>query len=142
MHKTFYASGFLYHPKTHQILLQQTKSVENNRSWTLLTVDHESEDGIRDRFLEKINENLNLKLKSNSVFSVYNYIYQDKNIFIFYAVTNKLQNYASENSIYTWFSFKQVKKLSLSDQTKQDIIIGQRVIDSSIRKDLGLQTIG
>lgn len=142
MHKTFYASGFLYHPKTQQILLQQLSSVEHNNAWSMFIVKHNKEESLKDLFLEIINNSLNLNLKSNSIFSVYNYSHQDKNMFIFYAQINKMQQFIHESKTYAWFTFKQIQKLSLSEQTKQDIIISQRVINSFIRKKLGLQTIG
>jgi hypothetical protein len=49
---------------------------------------------------------------------------------------------STKKAAFAWFSFKQIQKLRIPDQIKQDIIVGQRVIDSATRKSLGQQTIG
>jgi len=141
MQKKNYASGFLYHPETHQILLQQLKT-PGNKYWTLFGIDNASEENIKDRLLEEINESLNLKIKFDSIYSVYNYVHKEKNVFIFYAVVNKVHEILSSDCLYSWFTFKQIQKLPVTEQTKQDLIVGQRVIDSFIRKSMGLRTIG
>jgi hypothetical protein len=142
MHKTFYASGFLYHPKTQQILLQQNNLDNKNREWTLFNGENLNGEGIKEAFLRIINDNLNLKLKINSIYTIYDYTYKGKDVYILYAHIRKLEEFSHRSKIFSWFNFKNIRKLTLSDQSKQDITVGQRVIDSNIRKDLGLQTIG
>lgn len=142
MHKDFYASGFLYNPKTQQILLQQAKSADNNNEWVLFGAEHDKEETLKEKFLNFINELLNLNLKENAIFPVYDYTDKGKNVFIFYVHVKKLEKFNHKSKNFAWFTFKQVQKLGLSDQTKQDIIVSQRVIDSSIRKGLGERTIG
>jgi hypothetical protein len=59
-----------------------------------------------------------------------------------YAIVNKLEKFPDNaKTLFSWFTFKQIQKLHISNQIKQDIIVGQRVIDSAIRKSLGQQTI-
>jgi len=142
MHKDFYASGFLYHPKSQQILLQQNNLDSSNNVWTLLQGDATSEEDIKESFLKIVDNHLNIKLKLNSIFSVYDYTDKNKTFYVLYAHIKKLEKFNNEDNKFSWFTFKQVHKLSMHPQTKQNIIIGQRVIDSSIRKSLGIQTIG
>lgn len=143
MHKGFYASGFLYHPKSQQILLQQLYSA-NNSSWTLFgktsAQDKTGEEVFKDIFYEV----LNLKIKLNNIKMVYSYFSKELNKRnIYYAeVKSRYKHPVSGNSTFAWFTFKQVQKLNLSEQIRHDILVGQRVIDSSIRKSLGLRTIG
>lgn len=145
MHKDFYASGFLYHHKSGQILLQQTNSAGQNPSWSLFgekeIKNKTGQEAFRDIFFEK----LGIKLKLQNINSVYTYRADEKgaNYNIYYAKVKRLHKSPNPAKIeFSWFNFKQIQKLNLSEQTRQDILIGQRVIDSSIRKGLGQKTIG
>lgn len=145
MHKSLYASGFLYHPKSQQILLQQKNSADSNSFWSLLgkkaIKNKTGEETFRDIFYEE----LSIKLKLHNINSIYTYFSREKgaNHNIYYAEVKRLHKCSSSTKTeFAWFNFKQIQKLNLSEQTKRDIIVGQRVIDSSIRKSLGLRTIG
>lgn len=145
MHKNFYASGFLYHPKSEQILLQQTNSAGQSPSWSLFgekeIKNKTGQEAFRDIFLAK----LGIKLKLENINSVYTYSINEKgaNYNIYYAKVKRLhKSLNSGKAKFAWFNFKQIQKLNLSEQTRQDILIGQRVINSSIRKGLGQKTIG
>lgn len=143
MHKDFYASGFLYHHKTAQILLQQTNSADQNSSWSLFEKKAIKDKTGEETFVEIFFEHLDIKLKINTVNSIYTYSAKDGTEYnIYYAQVKKLHKSTdSSKNGFSWFSFKQIQKLNLSEQTKQDILIGQRVIDSYIRKSLGQKTI-
>ena len=145
MNKGFYASGFLYHPRSQQILLQQKNPADENSFWSLFgekaIKDKTGEETFRDIFYEE----LSIKLKLHNINSVYTYSSKEKgtNHNIYYAKVQRLHKSSSSTKTrFAWFNFKQVQKLNLSEQTKRDIIVGQRVIDSSIRKGQGLRTIG
>ena len=144
MHKGFYASGFLYHPRTQQILLQQKNSADKYSEWTLLGIEGSGDKTGEEVFQKAVEKILHLKLKQSAVKPVYEYVNGESNkqIYVSYAKINKLEKFNSKNGVeYCWFSFKAISKLKVSAQTKQDITIGQRVISSSIRKKLGQQTI-
>lgn len=145
MHKNLYASGFLYHPKSQQILLQQKNSADSNFFWSLFgkkaIKNKTGEETFRDIFYEE----LSIKLKLHNINSIYTYSSKEKgtNHNIYYAEVKRLHRSSSSTKTgFAWFNFKQIQKLNLLEQTKHDIIVGQRVIDSSIRKSLGLRTIG
>jgi hypothetical protein len=125
--------------------LQQKKSADGNVVWSLLiqkmTENKTGEETFRDLFFEK----LGIKLKLRGVNLIYNYYNKEKDASynLYYAEVKslrKLPETAKNN--FAWFSFKQVQKLDLSEQSKHDVTVGIRVIDSSIRKSLGQQTIG
>lgn len=144
MHKDFYASGFLFHPRSQQILLQQQNSADTESVWDLFgdkRLDKETEE---ETFRRAIYSNLRLKLKPRAIKPVYSYYREDKNKnnYICYAKVEKLEKFQNKKNLFAWFTFKQIQKLNVSEQTRQDILVGQRVIYSSVRKRLGLRTIG
>ncbi|MEK7168803.1 MAG: hypothetical protein AAB532_01885 [Patescibacteria group bacterium] len=145
MHKDYYASGFIYHPKSQQILLQQHISASTNPVWTLLGKKVEKDLTGEETFKELLLEAIKLKIKLTSIKIIYSYFSKELNAEnnVYYAEVSKLYKTSSSDDItYSWFTLKKIQKLNISEQTKQDIIIGQRVIDSSVRKSLGLRTIG
>ena len=78
------------------------------------------------------------------IFPVYKYFHEEMKVdhHISYARIGKLEKFPpTKTTIFAWFNFKQVQKLNLSSQTKHDIMVAQRVIDSATRRSLGQQTI-
>jgi len=145
MHKDFYASGFLYHPKSQQILLQQPITADTGTEWSLFEGEGLKEETAEETFKRVIFLHLHLEIKPKQIFPIYSYFHDDKgkNNFIHYAIVRKMETFPStKKAAFAWFSFKQIQKLRIPDQIKQDIIVGQRVIDSATRKSLGQQTIG
>ncbi len=145
MHKDYYASGFIYHPKSQQILLQQHVSASNNPVWMLVGKKQDKDVSGEETFKELFFEAINLKIKLTNINIIYSYFSKELNMEnnVYYAEVSKLyKTSSSKDIIYSWFTLKKIQKINVSEQTKQDIIIGQRVIDSSVRKSLGLRTIG
>jgi hypothetical protein len=141
MHKDFYASGFLYHPASEQILLQQNTSVPPASSpWSLFEVvstKGDPETAFKDTILDL------LEIKINVVHPIYSYFNEDadKNQFMGYATIRTRQQFAPKNGLtFAWFSFKDVLKLQTTKQMKHDIVVGQRVIEAATRKRLGEHT--
>jgi len=144
MHKDFYASGFLYHPKTQQILLQQPTTADTGTEWSLFEGESLNEETTEETFKRIIYFHLRLELKPKNIFLIYSYFHDDKgkDNFIHYAIVRKLEKFPdTKKTLFSWFTFKQIQKMHISNQVKQDIIVGQRVIDSAMRKSLGQQTI-
>ncbi|MGA2911217.1 MAG: NUDIX domain-containing protein [Candidatus Levyibacteriota bacterium] len=144
MHKDFYASGFLYHPKTQQILLQQSSTADSGTEWSLFEGECLGKETTAEAFKRVVFSYLRLELKPKNIFSIYSYFHEDKkkNNFLHYAVVRKLETFPNtKKASFSWFTFKQIQKLHIPNQIKQDIIVGQRVIDSAMRKSLGQQTI-
>ena len=144
MHKDFYVSGFLYHRKTQQILLQQLITADSGAEWSLFEGDCLDKETAGEAFKRIIQTHLNLELKPKNIFPIYSYFHdkKGKNNFLHYAISKKLEKFPeSADKAFAWFSLKQIQKLHIPNQIKQDIIVGQRVIDSAVRKSLGQQTI-
>lgn len=120
MSKSNHLSGFLYHPASQQILLQQKTDGE----WTLL-------------------EEFSLMVKPKTLLPIYDYVAKGQKCIVSYAKVKNLSAVpAKKGHTYQWFSLKEISKLPLSAQTKQDLIVGRRVIDSQTRRDAGERTIG
>lgn len=144
MRTDFYASGFLYHQRSQQILLQQQSPANSEPMWFLFGGEGVKKETGEETFARVINEILRLKLKITAVFPVYKYFHEEmkKDHYISYAKIGKLEKFpAGKTTVFAWFNFKQVQKLNLSQQTKHDIMVAQRVIDSATRRSLGQQTI-
>ncbi|MCL4418004.1 MAG: hypothetical protein M1365_15185 [Actinobacteria bacterium] len=141
MHKIFYASGFLYHSSTEQILLQQYTSSSLKSPWFLFSGLYTEKEEPCDIFRNIIYNLLYIKIKT--VHPVYSYLNENINTnqFIVYSKLKTLKNfYTREKLTFAWFTFKEVARLHITEQTKHDICIGQRVIDAAGRKSRGEQT--
>jgi hypothetical protein len=142
MHKNFYASGFLYHPQSQQILLQQNNSIGNMSSpWLLFGGNYSEKDEPEALFKNLILDLLDIEI--GAVHPIYSYLNENDAAFqyIVYSRLNKFQNFSSKNNLtFAWFTFKEILKLKITPQTKHDIVVGQRVIEAAVRKSLGEHT--
>lgn len=129
-------SGFLYHPDSQKILLRQDLT-DPKPSWTLL----EGSEG--EAFQQTVANLLGFKLKKHRIQPVYDYISKGKKRLVSYAEIDKIRDFPPQKTLsFGWFTIKEISKLPLPPQVKQDIIVGFRVIGSSDRKAAGEQTIG
>ena len=142
MPKKFYASGFLYHPDSSKILLQQENANDPKSLWSLLGSKNIGSETSQENFVRNAKSFLHLDLLANAVYGVYDYFRLGKN-YVSYAIVKKLTDFPTiGKTVFAWFRIKEITKLALSDQTKQDLIVGQRIIDCEIRKKAGGQTLG
>lgn len=142
MHKDFYASGFLYHPSSEQILLQQNSALSPTSSpWVLFGGIYLADDSPEVLFKDTIFKLLDIKIRV--VLPVYSYCNEknDKDQYIGYATVRSRHNFSSRNGLtFSWFSFKDVLKLPMTKQMQHDIVVGQRVIEAASRKSRGEHT--
>lgn len=139
MHKLFYVSGFLYNPPTEQILLRQITSEKTaTPTWSMVGgVALKDEEPI-DTFQRVIHELIDVKLDPKRVFAVYDYFHNTHNTmhYVFYAEVKKLISIPDGDTRgLSWVTFKQTTKLPFDSQTKQDVIIAERVIKAQARSD-------
>ncbi|MBI2019972.1 NUDIX hydrolase [Candidatus Daviesbacteria bacterium] len=143
MHKSFYASGFLYNLKTNQILLLQPKTRDNLASnWSMLGGESKEGEDAQDTFQRIVLEKLNLNIKIKHIYPVYDYIDEasDKVNYVFYAEVKRNLNFDPlEESTLSWVTFQETLKLLFSAQTKQDVVVGGRVIDAKWREDAAIK---
>ena len=142
VHKSFYASGFLYHLRTQQILLHQPNLNNNSPSiWTMPRGAGIGEEDPQKSFQRIIYQLLGLDLSEKYIHPVYDYFNNTLNTihYVFYAKVKTMKNLSlPDNGTLSWFSFKQITKLPFSEQAKQDIIVSQRVIQAQARSDSGI----
>ncbi len=143
MHKSFYASGFLYSIKTHKILLLQSEQKDDIISlWSTIGGEGKEGEEAQVAFQRIVHELLNVDLKIKHIYPIYDYFHEklDKVNYVFYAeVKNpRVFNSLKENA-FSWVAFSETLKLLFSAHSKQDVIVGERVINLKWRKDQNLQ---
>lgn len=142
MHKDFYASGFIYHPRTQQILLQQHNlAAPTSASWLLFSFPYSEKDKPEDIFKKHAGKLLQIEIKTICPIYTYDNEEDNKSHYLVYGLVNKMQEFPKKKGVsFGWFSFKDITKLKIDEQTKHDIIVGQRVIDAAVRKAKGEHT--
>ncbi len=135
----FYTSGFIYSVKTHQILLPKFQQ-KDSTDFLWSTFVGESGDGEEAHvaFQRLISELLGLSLKAKNIYPIYDYFHDEKNKhnYIFYAeVKNPRVLNHLKGDAFSWVGFEEIAKLKFSGRAKQDIIVGQRVINAKWRED-------
>lgn len=139
MHKLYYASGFLYHPSTEQILLRQvTTEKAPSPTWHMVGGIALKNEAPLETFQRCIHDLIDVKLNAKRIFPIYDYFHNAHNTmhYVFYAEVKKLITFASDDKRgLTWVTFKQTTKLPFDTQTKQDVIIAERVIKAQARSD-------
>lgn len=144
MLKNYHTSGFLYHPASQQILLQKQNCDDLNAPWTLIGSDGVGKETSVENFKRLLRTLLKLNLSLKTIHSVYDYFHAElkKKHFVSYAEVDELVDFPpTKEMIFNWFSYKEISKLKISKLTFQDIVVGQRVIDSSVRKKSGERTL-
>jgi len=134
VHTSFYASGFLYHSPSRQILLQQLNKGNDQR---LVLFRAKSQKGKTPQtiFQDCIEKALDITIATTSIHLVYDYIHDNLGEhFIYFAeIADKTPpTYPSGNKT-DWVSLSKLSKYPMSEQTRHDIIIGERVIQSLMK---------
>lgn len=135
----FYASGFIFHLPSQQILLQQFQPLTS--PWVLFEKEYSKSEQPDIVFKNNVTKLLDIKI--DIIHPIYSYLSETtkNNCSLFYATTENLQEFPTKNDYtFQWFSFKNVSKLQATKQTKHDIIVGQRVIEAAARKARGEHT--
>ena len=139
MQTSFYASGFLYNLKTHQILLLHSQQKDSTDFlWSTLGKESSEGEDAQTAFQRIINELLNLNLKAKDIYPVYDYCNDtgDKINYVFYAEIKRPQEFDSlDGNAFSWVAFKETSKFLFTAHTKQDVIVGERVIRAKWRED-------
>lgn len=134
----FYASGFLYSLKTHQILLLQSQQKDDSKPlWSTLGGESKVGEEAQITFQRIVNKLLNINLKSKDIHPVYDYFHNVRNKpnFVFYAEVGSIKKFNDLKMNLSWFTFRETVKLPFTSQTKQDIVVGERVINAKWRDD-------
>lgn len=121
VHKPFYASGFLYHSGSQQILLQQhSKNETTLRLFGGISRKKNAPSIVFQRYVEKA---LKCRIPADSIHPVYDYIEDTLGEqFIFFVEVTDVALGAG------WFSLSKLNKQTMNEQTRHDVIVGERVI--------------
>lgn len=131
MHKPFYASGFLYHSPTQQILLQQFSS-GNSVNLVLFRGTSHNGEAPSVVFQKCVEKALGAAIPASSIHPIYDYVHDTLGEqFIFYVEVADAtpKDYPSKNKT-EWLPLTKVAKRTMSEQTHHDIVVGERVIRS------------
>ena len=82
------------------------------------------------------NKLLSINLKPKDIYPVYDYFHNTYNKlhYVFYAEVGNIKNFNSlKKGSLSWFTFSETLKLHFTNQTKQDIIVSERVINAKWR---------
>ena len=133
MQTPFYASGFLYSLKTHKILLLQSP-------WSLLGGEGKEGEDAQETFQRIVSELLEVNLKMKQIYPIYDYLHdvRDKVNYVFYAEVKSKQPFEG----LSWVTFAETVKLLFSANSKQDVLVGERVINLKSRQDQNIQYTG
>lgn len=145
MHNSFYASGFLYSLKTNQILLLQSKQTDDAKSqWSMLGGESREGEEAEETFQRIVNDLLDANLEKKHIHPVYDYFHDTlgKTNYVFYGEVKAAKDFdaLAENS-FSWIAFSGMPKLLFSNHTKQDVIVGERVINLKAREDQAIKPI-
>lgn len=139
MHKPFYASGFLYHPPTEQILLRHvTTDKAPSPTWCMVSGIALKNEEPLETFKRCVHKLIAVSLDPKRIFPVYDYFHNTYNTmnYVFYAEVKKLIDFSVDDKRgLSWVTFKQTMKLPFDTQSKQDVIIAERVIKAQARSD-------
>ena len=131
MHTTFYASGFLYDSSSQKILLQQLNSTSDGKPFLFGSKAHKGNDP-QTVFKLCVEKALARTIKASSIHPVYDYMHDTLGEqFIFFVEISGISpaTYPS-NEKTGWFALSKLSKMNMSEDTRHDILIGERVIRS------------
>lgn len=135
----FFVSGFLYSLKTHQILLLKTQKKDSSDFlWSTIKGENHKNENAPAAFQRIISQSLGLNIKIKDIYPIYDYFHDkwNKDNFVFYAeVKHSKQFDRLKKDNFSWVSFDEISKLLFTTNCKQDVIVGQRVINAKFRDD-------
>lgn len=85
-----------------------------------------------------MNKLLDLNLKTKDIYPIYDYFHdgRDKINYVFYAEVKSAKEFNNlKGDIFSWVTFSETSKLPFAAHSKQDIIVGERVINAKWRDD-------
>lgn len=90
-------------------------------------------------FQRIVSELLNLDIKEKNIYPIYDYFHDEKNKnnFVFYAEVKNSQDF---DCPFSWVGFNETSKLPFAPHSKQDVIVGERVIHAKWRDDEAKKT--
>lgn len=106
--------------------------------WSTLGGDREKGEEAQAAFQRIINELLNLNIKAKNIYPVYDYFHDawNKDNYVFYAQVKSPREFRNlKEGTFSWVSFDEISKLLFTPHSKQDVIVGERVINAKWREN-------
>ncbi len=119
-------------------MLKFQKKDSTDFQWSTLGGESKGDEEAQDAFQRIIKELLGLELKTKNIYPVYDYFNEEKgkDSFVFYAEVKSPKEFKClEEGTYSWVAFDEISKLPYAPHSKQDIIVGERVINAKWRED-------
>lgn len=127
--KAFYAGGFLYNPKTKEVLLHKRdgKTKINPNKWAFFGGLNENNETPKETFIREVEEELGIKLSDGNIVHLCDYLNTDLDTYryVFYAKSelNKNEMILGEGAGFGWIPLNAVFDYDLTDKTVNDLKI-------------------
>ena len=118
-------------------MLKSQQKDSSDFLWSTLGGEGSEGEKAQIAFQRIINELLDLNLKTKDIYPVYDYFYdtQDRINYVFYAEVKNSQEFdCLKKDTFSWVGFSETSKLPFSAHSKQDVIVGERVIHAKWRE--------
>ena len=125
--KAFFASGFLYNPKTKEVLLHKRdgNTDVNPNKWGFFGGSREGNETPKQCFIREIKEELGINIREDSIVPLCDYLNEKRQIwrYVFYVKSDldKSKMTLGEGDGFEWIPFDDVFDLDLTEKTKQDL---------------------
>ena len=119
-------------------MLQSLREGDIKPSWSMLRGEGLEGEDTQAAFQRIVADKLNINLKKKNIHPVYDYFHTglNQNNYVYYAEVRKSANFKQlKEDEFSWVTFEQTVKFLFSAKTKQDVIVGERVIRLKERKD-------
>ena len=130
----FYAGGFLYNPKTKEVLLhlRDNRTKNNPNLWAFFGGVNKKGEKPQETFKRELYEELGNYLSNSTIKPLCNYFNPDfkTHRYVFYSkISTKLENLElKEGKEFCWFTFKEAFKQFLSKRTRQDLLFFKKTL--------------
>lgn len=125
--RTFFAGGFLYNPKTKEVLLHKRddKTDINPNKWGFFGGSSEGNETPVQTFIREMYEELGVRLLENEIIPLCDYenIKRNTHRYVFYVVSEKkkIEMVLGEGADFDWVSLDKVFDYDLTDKTVRDL---------------------
>ena len=125
--KTFFAGGFLYNPKTKEVLLHKRddKTDVNPNKWGFFGGSSEGTETPVETFIREMHEELGIILLESEIIPLCDYenIKRNTHRYVFYVVSDKKKNemVLGEGTDFDWIPLEKVFEYDATEKTFDDL---------------------
>ena len=118
-----YAGGFIYNPKTSQVLLhlRDNQTSDNPNLWAFFGGLSQENERPEDTFKREILEELDIAVNDLTYLRDYFNPDFDTQRYVFYVILDNPKFKLGEGADAQWFKISEALKLNLSKRTKEDL---------------------